>query len=198
MRCVAVALPLSIVGVLILNSVAWACGDSERPGEMCGRDERGHPAFGGPPGSRWDRPGRDRGQWGRPDREKTERSESEDFEAKRREIQDWAEKEARKADAKMQEAIALKRNAETLQDYLSTKIAEEKNLTEVAIKREREAADRIKEAADKMKEAEAAKKAVDDQVKLLKADRERQESRFVELLAHDPCGAPAAGGAGTH
>ena len=27
MRCVAVALPLSIVGVLILSSVAWACGD---------------------------------------------------------------------------------------------------------------------------------------------------------------------------
>ena len=53
-----------------------------------------------------------------------------------------------KADAKMQEAIALKRNAETLQEYLSTKIAEEKNLTDAAIKREHEAADKIKEAED--------------------------------------------------
>ena len=88
----------------------------------------------------------------------------------------------------MQEAIALKRNTETLQEYLSTKIAEEKNLTEAAIKREHEAAERSKEADE-------AKRAADDQVKLLKADRERQEKRLVELLAHDPCGAKRREGA---
>jgi hypothetical protein len=194
MRGVMAALPLSIVSVLTLSSVAWACGDFDRPGEMCGRDEHG------PPRSKWDGPGKDRGEWERLAREKIERAkaEREDFESKRREIEDWAEKEARKADAKMQEAIALKRNAETLQEYLSTKIAEEKNLTDAAIKREHEAADKIKQADD-------AKKAADDQLKLLKADRERQERRLVELLAHDPCSAQAiqggtlgaAGGAST-
>ena len=100
----------------------------------------------------------------------------------------------------MQAAIALKRNAETLQEYLSTKIAEEKNLTEVAIKREHE-------AADKIKEAEETKKRYDEQINLVKADRERYEKRFIEILARDPCGAPqavqggasgAAGGAVTH
>jgi hypothetical protein len=65
---------------------------------------------------------------------------------------------------------------------LSTKITEEKSLTEAAIKREREAVDKIKEADD-------AKRAADDQLRLLKADRERHERRLVELLAHDPCGA---------
>ena len=68
----------------------------------------------------------------------------------------------RKADAKMQEAIALKRNTETLQEYLSTKIAEEKNLTEAAIKREHE-------AADKIKEADEAKKAADDTTEVIES-----------------------------
>jgi hypothetical protein len=189
MRSVAVALPLSIVGVLILSSAAWACGD--RPGDMCGRDERG------PPGFKGDRPGRDRGEWEGLVRERIERAraEREDFESKRREIEDWAEKEARRSEAKMHEAIALQRNAETLQEYLSIKIAEEKNLTDAAIKREHEAADKIKEIED-------SKKRYDEQINLVKADRDRYEKRFIEILAHDPCGqtpsAPGAGGAGTH
>ena len=67
MRGVAVALPLSIVGILNLGSAAWACGDFDRPGDLCGRDERG------PPGFRWNRPGRDKGEGERFIREKTER-----------------------------------------------------------------------------------------------------------------------------
>jgi hypothetical protein len=194
MRGVLAALPLSIVVGLILSSMASACSESDRPGDMCGRAERGSPGF------RWDKPGREKGEGEKLIREKIERekAEREDFESKRREIENWAEKEAWKADAKMQEAIALQRNTETLQEYLSTKIADEKNLTEAAIKREHE-------AADKIKEADEAKRAADDQLKLFKADRERQEKRLVELLAHDPCGAQAAqggasgtaGGAGT-
>ncbi len=81
----------------------------------------------------------------------------------------------------MHEAISLQRNAETLQEYLSTKIAEEKNLTDAAIKREHE-------AADKIKEVEEIKRRYDEQINLVKADRDRYEKRFVEILAHDPCG----------
>jgi hypothetical protein len=39
-----------------------------------------------------------------------------------------------------------------------------------------------------------AKKAADEQVRLVKADRERHEARFVELLAQDPCGGRRAEG----
>jgi hypothetical protein len=196
MRCVAVALPLSIVGVLILSSVAWACSDSERPGEMCGRDERGPPGFSGPPGSRWDRPGRDRVEWGRPNREKIERAEREDFEAKRREIQEWAEKEARKAEAKMEEAIALKRNTETLQAYMSEEVSKAKKAQE-------DAAQHQHDADEKAKQADDAKKRYEGVIAQFKADREHYKQRFIEILAHDPCGQtpsapPAAGGAGTH
>jgi len=192
MRGVLAALPLGIVGVLTLSPMAWACGDFDKPGDICGREERA------PPGFRSDRPGRNRVEWDKFGREKAEREKIE-REKVRQEVEEEAnaiiEEAMRKADAKMRDAIALKRNTETLQEYLSTKIAEEKSLTEAAIKREHEAADRIKEADD-------AKRAADDQLKLLKADRERQEKRLVELLAHDPCAAQAAqggaSGAGGH
>jgi hypothetical protein len=97
----------------------------------------------------------------------------------------------RKADEKMREAIALRRNTETLQAYLSEEVAKAKKAQE-------EAAQRQRDADEKAKQADEAKRAADDQVKLLKADRERHEVRLVELLAHDPCGSGAAGGAATH
>jgi hypothetical protein len=207
MRGVAVALPSSIVGVLILSSVAWACGDSGRPGEMCGRDERGPSGFNGPPGSRWDRPGRDRGDWGeRYARDKGDRDRIE-REKIRREVEEEAnaiiEEGMRKADAKMQEAIALKRNTEALQAYLSEETAKAKKAQEDAAQHQRDADEKARQAEEAKKAADAAKIAADDQLTLLKADRERQERRLVELLAHDPCGAQTtqggtAGGAGTH
>jgi hypothetical protein len=207
MRGVAVALPLSIVGLLILNSVAWAGGDSDRPGEMCGRDERGHSGFNGPPGPRWDRRGRDRGDWG----EKFARDKGDGDRIEREKIRREVEEEAnaiieegmRKADAKMQEAIALKRNTEALQAYLSEETAKAKKVQEDAAQHQHDADEKARQADEAKKAADAAKKASDDQVTLLKADRERQETRLVELLAHDPCGAQTtqggtAGGAGTH
>jgi hypothetical protein len=98
----------------------------------------------------------------------------------------------RKADAKMREAIALKRNTETLQAYLSEEIARAKKAQEGAAQHQHD-------ADEKAKQADEAKRAADDQLKLLKADRERHEARLIEILAHDPCGAPAAaGGAGNH
>jgi hypothetical protein len=207
MRGVAVALPSSIVGVLILSSVAWACGDADRPGEMCGRDDRDPSGFNGPPGSRWDRPGRDKGDWGerfardKGDRDRIEREKI------RREVEEEAnaiiEEGMRKADAKMQEAIALKRNTEALQAYLSEETAKAKKVQEDAAQHQHDADEKARQADEAKKAADAAKKASDDQVTLLKADRERQERRLVELLAHDPCGAQTAqggtaGGAGTH
>jgi hypothetical protein len=207
MRGVAVALPLSIVGLLILNSVAWAGGDSDRPGEMCGRDERGHSGFNGPPGPRWDRRGRDRGDWG----EKFARDKGDGDRIEREKIRREVEEEAnaiieegmRKADAKMQEAIALKRNTEALQAYLSEETAKAKKVQEDAAQHQHDADEKARQADEAKKAADAAKKASDDQVTLLKADRERQETRLMELLAHDPCGAQTtqggtAGGAGTH
>jgi hypothetical protein len=102
----------------------------------------------------------------------------------------------RKADAKMREAIALKRNTETLQAYLSEEIAKAK-------KAQDDAAQHQHDADDKAKQADEAKKRYDDQMNLVKADRERHEARLIEILAHDPCGGgttspPAAGGASTH
>jgi hypothetical protein len=176
MRGVAAALPLSIVGVLILSSAAWACGD--RPGDMCGRDQRGSPEF------KWDRPGRDRSGWEwfarvRAERDRIRREEI------RREVEEESnaiiEEGMRKADAKMREAIALKRNTETLQAYLSEEIARAKKTQE-------EAAQHQHDADEKAKQADEAKRAADDQLKLLKADRERHEARLIEILAHDPCG----------
>ncbi len=185
MRGVMAALALSIVGLLILSSAAWACGDADRPGEMCGRDGRGPPEFSGSPGSRWVRPGRDRGDCG----ERFGRDSADRDRVARDKIRQEAEEEAnaiieegmRRAEAKMQEAIALKRNTETLQAYLSEETAKAK-------KAQDDAAQHQRDADDKAKQADESKKRYDEQIALMKADRERQEKRLVELLAHDPCG----------
>jgi hypothetical protein len=185
MRGVTLALPLSIVGVLIFSSIAWACGDFDRPGDVCGRDNRGPPGMSGPPGPRWDRSGRDTGEWAeRFARNKGERDRIEK-EKIRREVEEEANaiivEGMRRADEKMREAIALKRNTETLQAYLSEEVAKAKKAQE-------DAAQRQHDADEKAKQADEAKRAADEQARLLKADRERHEARLVELLALDPCG----------
>jgi hypothetical protein len=79
-------------------------------------------------------------------------------------------------EAHLQVAIELKQSAEALSEYLRQQVTIEKENTETAIKREHEAAEKIQQADD-------AKRAADDQLKLLKEDRDRQERRLVELLA---------------
>jgi hypothetical protein len=191
MRGVA-ALPMSVVGVLIFTSIAWACGDFDRPGDACGRDHRGPPGISGPPGPRFDRPGKDPGEWAeRFARDKGERDRVEKDKI-RREVEEEAnaiiEEGMRKADEKMREAIALRRNTETLQAYLSEEVAKAKKAQEDAAQHQREADDRAKQADDRTKQADEAKRGADEQARLLKADRDRQEARLVELLALDPCG----------
>ncbi|HTV27954.1 MAG TPA: hypothetical protein VMF32_09250 [Xanthobacteraceae bacterium] len=203
MRGVA-ALPLSIVGVLIFSSMAWAGGDVDRPGGVCGRDNRGPPGMSGPSGPRWDRPGRDTGEWGeRFGRDKGERDRVEK-ENIRREVEEEANaiiaEGMRKADEKMREAIALKRNTEALQAYLSEEIAKAKKAQEDAAQHQHDADEKGKQADDRAKQADEAKRVADEQAKLLKADRERHEARLVELLAQDPCGGGrrAEGGPAAH
>jgi hypothetical protein len=203
MRGVA-ALPLSIVGVLIFSPMAWACGDFDRPGDVCGRDNHGPPGMSSPPRPRWDRPGRSTGEWA----ERFARDKSEKDRIERDKIRREVEEEAnaiiaegmRKADEKMREAIALERNTQTLQAYLSEEVAKAKKAQEDAAQHQREADDRAKQADDRAKQADEAKKAADEQARLLRADRERHEARLVELLAQDPCGGSrrAEGGPAVH
>ena len=106
----------------------------------------------------------------------------------------------RKADEKMREAIALKRNTEALQAYLSEEIAKAKKAQEDAVQHQHDADEKGKQADDRAKQADEAKRVADEQAKLLKADRERHEARLVELLAQDPCGGGrrAEGGPAAH
>jgi hypothetical protein len=139
----------------------------------------------GPPGPRSDRSGRGTGEWA--ERFARDKGERERFEKEkiRREVEEEANaiivEGMRRADEKMREAIALKRNTETLQAYLSEEVAKAKKAQE-------DAAQRQHDADEKAKQADEAKRAADEQARLLKADRERHEARLVELLALDPCG----------
>ena len=188
MRGVTVALPLSIVGLLVLSSTVWACEAHHRWRRMCGHEERYVPRFHGEP--RIEREGdgfaRDRIQQRIDQAVALARHEIE--EAARARIE-----EARaKAEADMKVAADLKKSGEALQEYLAEQIVKAKKAQEDAAQHQRE-------ADDKAKLAEEAKRAADEQVRLLKSDRERHEARLVELLAQDPCGGGhrAEGGAAT-
>jgi hypothetical protein len=113
----------------------------------------------------------------------------------RHEIEEQArariEQERARAETDMKAAAELKKSAEALQEYLAEQIVKAK-------KAQDDAAQHQREADDKAKQADDAKKAADEQVRLLRADRERHEARLVELLAQDPCGGGrrVEGGAG--
>ena len=176
MRGVSVALPLSIVGLMALSSTGWACETHHRWRPMCGHEERVVP--------------RHRGEEIRPSIER-ERREGEGIARDRiqeridqavararREIEDAARV---RIEQEMKTAADLKKSGEALQEYLAEQIVKAKKAQEDAAQHQRE-------ADDKTKQADEAKKAADEQVRLLKADRERHEARLVELLAQDPCG----------
>jgi len=93
----------------------------------------------------------------------------------------------------MKAVAELRKSAEAVQEYLAEQIVKAK-------KAEDDAAQHQREADDKAKQADDAKRAADEQVRLLRSDRERHEARLVELLAQDPCGGGrrGEGGAGTH
>jgi len=184
MRGVIVALLLSIVGLLVLNSTVWAC---ERP-HRWHHTWCGHERFvSGPRGER--RPGiegegSDREAFAR---DRIQQRIDQAVALVRHEIE-------AKAEADMKAAAELKKSAEALQEYLAEQIVKAKKAQEDAAQHQRDADDKAKQADD-------ARKAADEQARLLKADRERHEARLVELLAQDPCGGGgrrAEGGAGTH
>ena len=181
MRGVTVALPLSFVGLLVLSSTVWACEGPHRWHRMCGHEERFVPGPRGEQRPRSEGEGFDRESLAR---DRIQQRIDQAVALVRHEIE-------AKADADMKAAAELKKSAEALQEYLAEQIVKAKKAQEDAAQHQREADDKAKQADD-------ARKTADEQVRLLKADRERHEARLVELLAQDPCGRRAEGGAATH
>ena len=192
MRGVTVALPLSIVALLVLSSTVWACEVPHRWHRFCGHEERFVPRFRGEP-----RIQRERTEGEAVARDRLQERIDQAVALARREFEEVARariEEARaKAEADMKAAADLKKSGEALQEYLAEQIVKVKKAQEDAAQHQRE-------ADDKAKLAEEAKRAADEQIRLLKADRERHEARLVELLAQDPCGGGrrVEGGAPTH
>jgi hypothetical protein len=185
MRGVTVVLPLSIVGLVFLSSTVWSCEARHRWHPMCGHDERFAPGHREEP-----RIERERNEGDLAGRDRIQQRIDQAVALARREIEEAARA---KIEQETKAAAELKKSAEALQEYLAEQIVKAKKAQEDAAQHQRD-------ADDKAKQADEAKKAADDQVRLLKADRERHEARLVELLAVDPCGGGrrAEAGAGTH
>jgi len=185
MRGVTVALALSFIGLVVLSSTVWACEPHHRWRPMCGHEERFVPGLRGEP-----RIERERNEGELVGRDRIQQRIDQAVALARHEIEEAARA---RIEQETRAAAELKKSAQALQEYLAEQIVKAKKAQEDAAQHQREADDRAKQADE-------AKKAADDQLRLLKADRERHEARLVELLAADPCGGGrrAEAGAATH
>jgi len=178
---VIVALPLSFVGLLALSSGVWACDRPDRSRDTCVPKHRWEQL-------RWrhEREGNERGTI---PRDRMEQRIDEAVALARREFEKEARariEEARaKAEVELREAAELRKKADVLQELMAEEIVKAKKAQDDAAQHQRDADDRAKQA-------DAAKRAAEDEAKLWKVTRERHEARFIEILAHDPCGAQGA------